>query len=545
MFRTNSILTRIALILILFAMVPMVFLVVSVLHNRNTTLQTSAVTRAQHESEQFAESIASLKRDIQNIADVFGMDQTLINSSKLLRRGATIGEEIDAYQNLREIISLIKTNEEIEEIRIYLPDSALVTKQKVNLFGMSELDESLFPQNMKSAKANCGWTLNDGSLFYYYHIVYSRLSDAFFTIEVSPDRFNQFLEATGLSGHFRLYDEYGVLLWESGEPGGDFTQSLDVNGWRLDLSMPLQQFGQTQTHSITIWLSMLTVMLPMIPILAYLASRSISRTIKQLAHANEAMTNREYRLIDEDSSIHELQMLQKSHNIMVTSIQEMIRDVYEAQHDRDQAELNSLFEQVKPHFLYNTLESGKWLALSEGARQTATFLETLSVFYRTGLGKGSVFIPLRQELLHISEYVNLMKMRYSDSIDLRMEVNCDVDRILVLRLILQPLVENAIEHGLHGEGHSGLVELCISSDGTYIDIMVADNGAGVTQEACDLINLSNGGGYGLNNIRQRLHIYYGNDASLRLSPRPEGGTCAHIRILHKEIQPGETPNAMQ
>ena len=123
--------------------------------------------------------------------------------------------------------------------------------------------------------------------------------------------------------------------------------------------MPLEQFAQAQTTLVNPALGAVMMMAVAIPILASTVSRPLARTVNELAKAKQAIVRQEYVRLPEDSNVHELRVLQQSHNQMIDSIQKMIRDVYEVRHERDQTELTSLFEQVKPHFLYNTLDGGK------------------------------------------------------------------------------------------------------------------------------------------------------------------------------------------
>ncbi|MGI6172501.1 MAG: sensor histidine kinase [Christensenellales bacterium] len=528
MFHRNTFIGRIATVMTLFALVPMLFLLATLLDYRTSTLNAATYGKAQSDAESFANECERLCYKIENIAQTLGSDQILIKTSKQFRRGATLGQEIDIYTDLRNVISLTLTNDEVKKLKLYLPPSNLVTHQKVTIFSLDDIEEGMLPEAMRDGRILSGWTLGKGgNPVYYYRSVYSRLSEFVLSLEISDARLKTVVEKIGLDGRFRIYTG-DKLLWTYGEASADaYEQTLNAGSWTVHVALPLSRYSNVGEYPFTMLLVLFGIILLMIPALAYAISKPISRTINRLVEVNRALTRQEFTKTEEDSTISELRILQQSHNIMTDSIRQLIQNVYEAQHERDQTEINSLFEQVKPHFLYNTLEGGKWLAKREGAEKTAQFLETLAVFYRVGLSKGDAFIPLRHELEHITEYVKLMNMRYSDAIDLVIDAPVDMDNVYVLRLILQPLVENAIEHGLHGIAEYGRVEISVREQDGNLIFTVTDNGSGLTAEECERIN-GGKGGYGLSNVQRRLRVYYKDRASMAISVLDDGGACVRI-----------------
>ncbi len=532
--RKVSFIMRIGSMLVAFALVPTILLMAVMIHFNNDNIREQALARANQECGRMLDELESVVQGVENMAATLGMDQTLIKYSKVLRRGASIGQEVDAYIDLCQMIALAKGYGSMDDLRLYLPDGQLVTRQRRNIFGLSDLSDGKLPSSMNSYLLNSGWAREDKQLAFYYRVVYTPMNYPVLALLVDMDRLDRMLDGFEIHGGAVIsVGEEEMYRW-GGEQDGVTARGATSGGLSLEVRVPASQFEVNRKPAYVMGLGGVVVLLVAIPILAWTVSRPVNRTVGALAEANEAMTRQEYRRLPEDSRLTELYTLQISHNRMIDSIQTMIRDVYEARHEQDQAELDVLFEQVKPHFLYNTLEGGKWLALQEKAPRTAQFMERLAAFYRIGLSKGDNFVPLSKEIDHIERYVELMNLRYSDRIELTCDLQDYTREAMVLRLTLQPLVENSIEHGLHGQGGEGRIRVAARREEATLLISVEDNGTGMDEEAIDRFNREGEGGYGLSNVRKRLEIYYGGEASLGLANRPEGGLTVMIRVPYQQ-----------
>lgn len=152
----------------------------------------------------------------------------------------------------------------------------------------------------------------------------------------------------------------------------------------------------------------------------------------------------------------EIGQLGQSFNRMIEEISNLIDQVYHEQQRKRETELRVLQEQIKPHFLYNTLDTIQWMAQEHGAQDIVDMVSALTQLFRVGLSKGQEMIPLREELRHVESYLFIQKVRYEDKFDYTISINPGIDQLRVLKVILQPLVENAIYHGIkerRGKGH--------------------------------------------------------------------------------------------
>src|SRR5208283_4626402 len=184
------------------------------------------------------------------------------------------------------------------------------------------------------------------------------------------------------------------------------------------------------------------------------------------------------------------------------------------------AELRILQEQIKPHFLYNTLDTIQWMAQEHRVDDVVSMVGALTSLFRIGLNKGREFISLSDEIEHIESYLRIQKMRYEDKFDYTIECEPALRSRRVLRLMLQPLVENAIYHGIkERRGHGSLaVEARVEAGDLYLS--VKDDGVGMNEITVALLNASldegkpNAGGSGIRNVHERIRLTYGKPYGL-------------------------------
>ena len=234
----------------------------------------------------------------------------------------------------------------------------------------------------------------------------------------------------------------------------------------------------------------------------------------------------------------EIAQLGHSFNSMMGQIHNLVDMVYIEQNLKREAEFKTLQAQIKPHFLYNTLDTIRWIAEAHNLEEVVRLVGALTKLFRISLSRGHEIIPLWDELEHVRSYLYIQKVRYEDK--LHYNITCDEKHygLLVNKLILQPLVENAIYHGIkqkQGEGH---ISITVSEEAEELRIEVSDDGAGMTQEQCEAINrdLSAGHvtaythGYGLYNVNDRIRLVHGKAYGLHYERNSMGGVSVLVRL---------------
>ncbi len=235
----------------------------------------------------------------------------------------------------------------------------------------------------------------------------------------------------------------------------------------------------------------------------------------------------------------EIGYLGKSFNAMIEEVQKLIAMVYREQQSKREAELKTLQEQIKPHFLYNTLDTIQWMAQEHGAQDIVKVVSALTSLFRIGLSKGKEMIRLADEMEHVRSYLIIQKARYEDKFDFALCTDEEALSCLVLKLTLQPLVENAIYHGIkERRGHGSIRVEALRRDGMLV-LRVSDDGVGMTQEKLEEVRAllssayspSEGlAGYGIHNVHERIQLSFGTRYGLRFDSAPDRGTT--VEILH-------------
>ena len=215
--------------------------------------------------------------------------------------------------------------------------------------------------------------------------------------------------------------------------------------------------------------------------------------------------------------------------------------------DNQRYELDTLTQQFKPHFLYNTLDSISYLILSGNGSKAYETIVALSRFYRASVNKGQEIITLEHEIEMIKDYLVLQKMRYDDMIDDRYEIAPDVSNAFILRGILQPLVENSIYHGIKPSGEPGFIRISARNENGRLFLTVADNGLGMSPKVLKEMDnrkiKSSLAGFGLRGTIKRLSLFYGQDDIYEIKSAAGEGTAVILMLpLLSETEKAEVPN---
>lgn len=238
----------------------------------------------------------------------------------------------------------------------------------------------------------------------------------------------------------------------------------------------------------------------------------------------------------------EIIQLDATFNEMMKRIRELAEKLLQEQENQRKSELKALQNQINPHFLYNTLDSIIYM-IDKGENEKAEeMIVALSKFFRISISRGKTIIPLKDEVEHVRNYLLIQKIRFGDQFTYTINVDPDLHQYSVIKLILQPLVENAIEHGLHdGKGE---IEIIGKQNENYIILQIKDDGYGITNEKLDQIYKSFHDdsiheGVGLKNVYQRVKIYYGEEADLKIESLFDEGTIISIYIPKKKATKNE------
>ncbi|MGG3455648.1 MULTISPECIES: sensor histidine kinase [Paenibacillus] len=270
-------------------------------------------------------------------------------------------------------------------------------------------------------------------------------------------------------------------------------------------------------------------------IVARLSGRKMKRIVWLVRSFQEGNFQKRIRFSGNDEFVH----IADAFNVMAANIQGLINSVYVQGIQKKQAELEALQAQINPHFLYNTLSTISSLAnLGETAKVT-DMVQGLSRFYRLTLNQGNVFTPLENELMQVETYLDIQRVKYAGAFSVYMDVDPELLQVQVMKLILQPFVENTFKHAWFGE--SIAIVITGKRQGDNLELKVIDNGIGMKPETAQrlLIGPSQFGGYGVKNVNERIKLRYGDKYGIRIASIYGGGTTVQIVL---PANPEELPS---
>lgn len=267
---------------------------------------------------------------------------------------------------------------------------------------------------------------------------------------------------------------------------------------------------------------------------ARISGRKMSRIVRQVRSFQEGNFQKRLRFSGNDEFV----QIADSFNVMATNIEELINSVYVEGIQKKQAELEALQAQINPHFLYNTLSTISSLANLGEIGKVTEMVQGLSRFYRLTLNQGNVYIELEKELEHVATYLEIQRVKYADAFTVYVDVDKDVLHIQMIKLVLQPFVENIFKHAWFGETIA--IRLTGRRVGDNIELKVIDNGIGMRPE--DVKRMMQGsnqtGGYGVKNVNERIKLRYGDDYGVTIASIFGAGTTVMI-LLPAELQDSE------
>ena len=262
-------------------------------------------------------------------------------------------------------------------------------------------------------------------------------------------------------------------------------------------------------------------------------SRSITLPIDRLIQHTRTIRQGSWTTIDEPCKNTEVAQLYSSFNHMIIDQEKLKNDLLESEKTKNRISLDLLQQQVNPHFLYNTLDNICALAELEEKDTLIDIVMNLSTFYRGALSSGKFLITIGEELAITRAYLHIMKVRYINKFDYQITCPEKLYSYPCLKLLLQPVIENSIYHGIKELSYPGKLDISIRETEDFIIFVVEDNGKGFTEEAYRQIWQTDSNHFGVKNIDERIRIYYGSSCGLHMENRKTGG-CRTTLTIRKE-----------
>ena len=317
-------------------------------------------------------------------------------------------------------------------------------------------------------------------------------------------------------------------------------QHSGYSGWRVVGVIPESEFSDSIRpiyHALSLCIA---VSLGLVVLVSIGVSDTVTRPISKLSRLMEKAEEGDFSVRFDAMHRDEIGVLGGSFNHMLEHIGELIHELYEEKQIRLEAQLKSLQEQIKPHFLYNTLDTISWMARAQNAMDVVRLVDALTNMFRVGLSSGRDYITLREEKNHVTNYLYIQKVRYQDRLRYSIEIPDKYDGLVVPKLILQPLVENAIYHGVKMKRGGGGIKVTAHLEEKTLCLTVWDDGAGISPERLEAVRQNRGApqeekrGFGLSYISERIELTYGAPYGVDIDSTEGEYTQVTVRLPVRE-----------
>lgn len=310
------------------------------------------------------------------------------------------------------------------------------------------------------------------------------------------------------------------------------TETLSNTGWNVFLYRPARFISSAASRITYIVWGMILLCIVLIFFVSILLSKVIVAPIETLSAGMRQVESGNYEVAIYCDSKDEIGQLILSFQKMVETINNLINKVLFDQIQQQKYEIEILQSKINPHFLYNSLSLINSKAILSGQNDISQMARLLSTFYRTMLNKGQQITTIASELENTKSYISIQQMMHSNSFETIYDIDETVLGYEIPILLLQPLAENAILHGLDHRELPGPAILSISCYQQNQDIIfkVMDNGCGMSETQCEQILTADSSGYGVKNVHQRIQLYYGTDYGLTFHSTPNMGTYVLVKI---------------
>jgi len=314
-------------------------------------------------------------------------------------------------------------------------------------------------------------------------------------------------------------------------------KTVGYTGWKLVGVVPAEELGATSRQTFLFGLALLLFSVFLMAFLNFRISAHISDPIRRLEQAVKELEAGTENVEIEEGGCYEIQRLGHSIRSMVSTLHHLMDDIIQQEGQKRRSELEVLQSQINPHFLYNTLDSVIWMTEAGRYDEAIQMVTSLARLFRISLSRGKRIIPLADELEHARHYMTIQQIRFKNKFTTQISAEPGTEGLYTLKLIVQPILENAIYHGMAAAEDDGLITVTARREGETLLIEVADNGMGMRPEvAASLLDedrpdvRTTGSGIGVRNVHRRIQLTFGAQYGLTILSEPDEGTTVQIRL---------------
>ncbi|MCI9162259.1 MAG: sensor histidine kinase [Lachnospiraceae bacterium] len=538
--------------------------------------QLTATIREENQAviSQVSMSVDSYLRTIMKLSD--SLYYGVIKNADLSTEAEVVNSEITLlYDNNKDSVSNIALLSKKGEILSAVPAARLKTGMDVT--GEEWFKNSLErPENFHFSMPHVQYIFDNSENQYRWVISLSRAVEitqgtstdqGVLLIDIAYGSLKQLLDnvAMGNQGYLYLVSSNGELIYhpkmqliDAGLArentaaaydyrGGSYREAYEgkqrdvvvklvgYTGWKIIGVTPEQGFS---LNNLKTRLFMVFVVAFFLFLLALVNSYISSRITAPIQELEKSVNALEEGALDTEvymGGSYEIRHLGRSIGDMAKRIQALMEDIVAEHESKRKSEFDTLQSQINPHFLYNTLDIIVWMIENEQKQEAVKVVTALARFFRISLSKGRSIIPVRDELEHVRNYLMIQQTRFKNKFTYQIEPEPEVLSLASLKLMLQPLVENAIYHGMEFMDGEGQIRIKVRLEGRKLLFTVEDNGLGMTPEQVEGLltgkthaSSRRGSGIGVKNVNERIRLYFGEEYGLSIWSEPDEGTIIKI-----------------
>lgn len=556
-----------------------------------SVIQEQTFSAAQNAFDDTCLSLEHLLGRLDGVIDILSTDSLIYTMASNDPRDFTYIRRLEDSDQLATTFEHLRVLSGVDRIRLYVGNDYPYSNTRTNIVQISRIEQSGWYQaaakgrrRLWCAPADLGESSETGQpCFSSIQMVYNPRSVkeplAILRADIDARRVQELVSGTSITenGLLLLLRGDEVLLasdpdiplsrldtlveqlhgscagaWATIQANGTdyYVQSKGIgpSGWRIASILPYRDVFRL-SHELSIEMLVIVIAVALAAyLLAYLISQSTLKRISQLTGTMQAVEKGNVTVRLEPSGNDEIAQLMDGFNQMMDRVDTLMEERVEYGRQIKNLELKALQAQINPHFLYNSLDLINCTAISRNVPEISRMVNALGRFYRLSLSKGREVIPLSDELKHAQLYVEIQNLRFENRVSVRWALDPAAAQCRIIKIVLQPLIENAIIHGIFEKpSKCGRLAVAVRREPDGIRITIEDDGVGM-DEATLLSNFSPAapgqitatpGGYGVRNIQDRLRLAYGEPFGLSCVSRPGKGTTVTVYI--PAIEPEEQP----
>lgn len=546
-------------------------------------IEKQTIDSTRQSFEQASNFISYKLNNVKDVSSMLFMNKEVQNILSKNPESYPLKDQIDDFNKLTDILLSMQNSREIYNIRLYVSNDYIYSKSGNKILSEKEISGEEWYVIALNNNGSISWR----STYEYdfkdvrekqnlISIVRTINSEGFhgkhlgvISIDILEKSIYEIVKQVGLttSGEVFLVDDEGKVISSNGKTtlGTDISKEkyyseiqnikegyrkfnltneasivyhkhIENTNWRLVSIIPVREMLK-DTNQISRYMIIVVMLITLVAaIVAYYISRGITKRIRQLIKNMRKIEKENWDVNIVVDSTDEIGDLQNNFNHMIDNMRILIEEKYEAEIKKKSAELRALQAQINPHFLYNILDMICWMSLKYGADDIVYIVSSLAKFFRLSLSDGKDIVPIEDEISHVKMYLDIQMKRFPDGVEGIIDVSEDIIKYSTVKLILQPIVENAIIHGIQeSDNKKGYVKIVGKREGDLIVFTIEDNGKGMEEATINaLVSDKNDLGYGVKNVNERIKLYFGKEFGLTYHSELNKGTVVTITfpVLH-------------